>query len=73
LLGIIWPSAELQKTQLIGIFDLYWIWDALRNATEEYTERPFLMDWELSGQDLIYCPFKNVDVSRFPALEPERE
>jgi len=66
ILAIIWPSAEIGRTQLLGIYNLYWIWDSLRKLAEPYTEEPFFKDWPMHGPYLIYCPFKNVDVARFP-------
>ncbi len=73
LLGIIWPSAQMKRTQLLGIYNLYWIWDELRKLAEPYTEQPFFKDWPLHGPHTIYCPFEGVDTGRFPNSREERE
>jgi len=68
LLGIIWPSSELKRTQLLRIYSLYWIWDTLREKAEDFTEQPFFKDWRFANETVVgfYCPFVNVDTSRFP-------
>jgi hypothetical protein len=35
MLGIIWPSAEVKRTLQFGIFDLYWMWDQLRDLARK--------------------------------------
>jgi len=73
LLGIIWPSCDIRRTQLLGVHHLYWIWDSLRKLADEYTEQPFLLEWQLGGsRDMFYCPFDGVDTGRFPNSEEER-
>lgn len=71
LLGIIWPSAEMKRTQLLGIYNLYWTWDALQRLAQPFTEQPFFKDWPLDGPHTIYCPFEGVDTGRFPNTEEE--
>lgn len=73
LLGIIWPSSELKRTQLLHVHRLYWIWDALRQKADDFTEQPFFKDWRFNNEKVLafYCPFVNVDTSRFPNLEEE--
>jgi hypothetical protein len=67
MIGIIWPSTELKRTQLLGIYRLYSTLDMLREATEDYTERPFFKDWKLNSRSLAFhCPFENVDIDKFP-------
>ncbi|HBA38312.1 MAG TPA: hypothetical protein DCZ05_00805 [Deltaproteobacteria bacterium] len=73
LLGIIWPSAEIKRTQLLGIYRLYWMWDSLRKLASPFVEQPFFKDWPLDGPHTIYCPFEGVDTERFPNSEEERE
>ena len=73
LLGIIWPSAEMKRTQLLGIYHLYWTWDALRELASPFIEQPFFKDWSLDGPHTIYFPFKGVDTERFPNSEEERQ
>jgi len=69
LLGIIWPSAEMKSTQLIGIYRLYYEWDVLRRVAEPFTEQPFFQDWALGDRFPLFCPFKGVDTERFPNSE----
>lgn len=69
LLGIIWPSSEIRRTLLVGIYRLYWIWDALVPLVTPFTERPLFKDWPLESPTLIYAPFKGVDSSRFPRID----
>jgi hypothetical protein len=72
MLGIIWPSSEVKRTLQLGIFDLYWMWDQLRNLAhtvlpDGHTEQPFFHGWKLEGKPhLFYCPFTNVDNVKFP-------
>jgi hypothetical protein len=72
MLGIIWPSAEVQHTLQLGIFDLYWMWDQLRDLAhtempDGHIEQPFFHSWKLDGQPhMFYCPFANVDNAKFP-------
>lgn len=73
LLGIIWPSAEMKRTQLLGIHNLYWTWDALRKLAEPFTEQPLFKDWPTDGALTIYCPFEGVDVGRFPSSQEQRD
>lgn len=73
LLGIIWPSAEIKRTQLLGIYRLYWMWDSLRKVTSPFIEQPFFKDWPLDGPQTIYCPFNSVDTQRFPNSQEEQE
>lgn len=72
MLGIIWPSAEVRHTLQLGIFDLYWIWDQLRDLAyaempDGHIEQPFFHSWKLDGRPhLFYCPFTNIDSNKFP-------
>ena len=73
LLGIIWPSCEIRRTQLLGVHHLYWTWDSLRKLADEYAEQPFFFEWQLGGsRDMFYCPFDAVDTRRFPNSEEDR-
>lgn len=73
LLGIIWPSSELKRTQLLRIYGLYWVWDTLRQKAEEFTEQPFFKERRWANERVLqfYCPFVDVDTSRFPNSEEE--
>lgn len=81
LLGIIWPCSILQRTLLLGVYDLYEVWVLLHENAEGYTEQPFFFDWNLQGQNLFHCNFEGVDADCFPNLierqeakkEPEKE
>lgn len=72
MLGIIWPSSQVKRTLQLGIFDLHWIWDQLRELAQTvlpdgHIEQPFFHGWHLNGeQHLFYCPFTNVDNVKFP-------
>jgi hypothetical protein len=73
LLGIIWPSCEIRRTQLLGIYTLHGMWDSLRELTHEYTEQPLFKDWPFGdSRYMFHCPFDNVDTSRFPNSEEDR-
>jgi hypothetical protein len=77
MLGIIWPSSAVKHTLLLGIFDLYWMWDQLRDLARQVLpegniEQPFFHDWHLDGQrHMFYCPFENVDNIKFPNSDEE--
>jgi hypothetical protein len=72
MLGIIWPSSAVGRTLQLGIFDLYWMWDELRNLAHRvlpdgHVEQPFFHSWKLNGRPhMFYCPFTNVDNAKFP-------
>ncbi len=44
LLGIIWPSCEIRRTLLLGIYNMYWTWDGLRRLAAGYIEQPLFKD-----------------------------
>jgi hypothetical protein len=77
ILGIIWPSAEVKRTLLLGIHDIYWIWDQLRELAsgqlpDGHIEQPFFHARRLEGRrHMFYCPFTNVDNQRFPNSNEE--
>jgi hypothetical protein len=73
LLGIIWPSSELKRTQLLRIYGLYDVWDTLRQRAEDFIEQPFHKDSHFKNATVLafYCPFPNVDTSEFPNSEEE--
>jgi len=66
LLGLIWPSCELRRTLLLGVYRLYQIWAEFRELQSEYIEQPFFKDWPLKEEYMFHCNFENVDTSRFP-------
>jgi len=72
LIGIIWPSSEIQRTLLLNIYFLYYILAELKEMTEEYIENPLLKDFLIGKRYGFYCPFKNVDTDRFPNYQEER-
>lgn len=71
LLGIIIPSAQLKRTQMIGVYYLYWIWSYLRQHADLFVERSFFHDWKFPETDKVafYCPFDGVDRQRFRSLD----
>lgn len=77
MLGIIWPSAEIQRTILLGIHDLYYMWVQLTDLArdhlpEGHVEQPFFHPWKLAGRSyMFYCPFTNVDEEKFPNSQEE--
>ncbi len=77
MLGIIWPSSAVGHTLQLGIFDLYWIWDQLRELAptvlpDGHIEQPFFHGWHLDGQShMFYCPFTNVDNVKFPNTDEQ--
>lgn len=73
LLGIIWPSCGIRRTQLLGVYNLYWTWDSLRELADEFTEQPLFKDWTIgSRRYMFHCPFDGVDTSRFPNSDEDR-
>lgn len=72
LLGIIWPSSELQRTLLLNIYYLYDIWTYLYEHQEEHIEQPFFKDWPIREQYMFHCNFENVDIDKFPNSDEER-
>jgi hypothetical protein len=72
LLGLIWPSALLQRTLLIGQYQIYMLWVELQEFAKSYRERPFFLDWHLKEAHLFHCNFENVDPDRYPSVRDER-
>jgi hypothetical protein len=69
LLGLIWPSSILQRTLLLGQYQLYAIWAELGQFAVTYRERPFFLDWHLGAESrLFHCNFEDVDASRYPSV-----
>jgi len=79
MLGIIWPSAEVKRTILLGIHDLYWMWAQLVDLARDhlpngYIEQPFFHAFNLGQRaHLFYCPFTNVDENKFPNTTQQME
>ena len=71
MIAIIWPSAVLQRTLLLGIYRVYELWELLFRYAEDYREQPFLIDWHLNSQYLFHCNFENVDATRFPNMDEQ--
>jgi hypothetical protein len=71
LLGIIIPSSHLQRSLMLGVYWLYDIWTCLHENYEEYSEKPFFIDWHLNERYMFHCNFENVDNSRFPNIREE--
>jgi hypothetical protein len=71
LLGIIWPSCELKRTLLLGVYRLYGAWEFLQRHAQEYTEQPFFLDWRLHKELLFHCNFEDVNADRFPSMRDE--
>ena len=69
LLGLIWPSSLLQRTLLLGQYQLYEIWAELQKFVVPYRERPFFLNWHLAGEPYqFHCNFENVDAVRYPSV-----
>jgi DNA-binding protein Fis len=66
MMALIWPSCELNRTVMLGIYRLYKIWARLGELQTEYIEQPFFKDWCMDGHHMFHCNFDNVDTSRFP-------
>jgi hypothetical protein len=73
LLSLIFPSAHLKRTLHIGIYRLYWQWSDLAEVAEAYVEQPFFKDFYLNEGYMFHCNFENVDSTRFPNSQQERE
>jgi hypothetical protein len=69
LLGIIWPSSQLGKTLLLGVYYLYADWFWLSENAKEFTEQPPLIGFDASKRYAIPANFSNVDRDRFPNSE----
>lgn len=69
LLGIIWPSAALKRTLLLGVFHSYEQWDFLKDAVEPFTEQPYLLHWAVKSEYLFHCNFEGVDEAAFPNMD----
>jgi len=69
LLGILWPSSLLQRSLLLGVFDLYETWATLRDRTRPYVEQPFFIDWHLGDARMFHCNFEGVDTAKYPNMD----
>lgn len=65
-LSIIVPSSHLQRTLLLQIFDLYSMWDSLRDIARPISERPFFKDWPHKDPYTFHCNFEGINEDRFP-------
>lgn len=66
MMALIWPSCELNRTIMLGIYRLYETWARLVELQTEYIEQPFFKDWCMDGLHMFHCNFDNVDTSRYP-------
>ncbi|HEY9798986.1 MAG TPA: hypothetical protein V6D25_01405 [Leptolyngbyaceae cyanobacterium] len=75
LLAIIFPSSQIKKTILRGIYNFHSILVGLRQLTKEFIEQPtdFMGVPIINDSYIFYCPFSNVDTERFPNLREQRE
>jgi hypothetical protein len=71
LLGLIVPSSMLQRTLLIGQYQMYYLWAELREFARPFRERPFFLDWHLKEPHQFHCNFENVDAARYPSVRDE--
>ena len=71
MMALIWPSCELKRTLMLGIYRLYQIWASLKEYQTEYVEQPFFKDWQFKGRRMFHCNFEDVDSKRFPNSEEE--
>ena len=76
LLALIWPSCELKRTLMLGIYRQYWTWTELNRLANEvnnnFVEQPLAMDWRLDEHPdpyAFHCNFENVDNARFPSSD----
>jgi len=72
MMALIWPSCELRRTLLLGVYRLYEMWAELRELQSEYIEQPWFKDWPGERPYLFHCNFENVDILRFPNPEELR-
>jgi hypothetical protein len=66
MMALIWPSCELKRTLLLGVYRLYEVWVRLKELQSDYVEQPFFKDWPRDNGYMFHCNFDNVDTSRFP-------
>lgn len=67
-MGIIVPSSHLQRTLLLQVFDLYAMWDSLRELARPGCESPFFKEWPRNESYLFHCNFDGIDKERFPSM-----
>lgn len=72
MMALIWPSCELRRTLLLGIYRLYEMWAELAELQTEYIEQPLFKDVLFEEAYQFHCNFENVDTSRFPNVEELR-
>ncbi len=68
LLSIIWPSSLLQRSLLLGMYDLHEIWVFIKEHATLYVEQPLFIDWPLAEGYSFHCNFEGVDTRRFPNM-----
>lgn len=69
LLAIIWPSSELQRSLLLGVYRSYEQWEFLSERAQPFVEKPFFLDWTLKREYLFHCNFENVNDEQFPSMD----
>ncbi len=73
-LGIIVPSVQIRRTILAHIYAVYWTIEELMEYVEEFAEELFFKDWPWDNTPyMFYCPFLNVDATRFPNSDDQRQ
>jgi len=71
MMALIWPSCELGRTLLLGIYRLYEMWAGLAELETEYIEQPSFKDVLWKEAYLFHCNFENVDTLRFRNVKEE--
>ena len=69
LVGLIWPSCLLKKTIYLDVYELYFLWKVLFEASSscsDHIEEPFMKSFPGKSWEMFHCNFKNVDSKRYP-------
>lgn len=69
LLLLIGPSSLIKKSLMPSQYELYGVLSDLRPLIEEFEGKPFLKDWPLDLEAIIFpCAFDRVDEAQFPTM-----
>jgi len=69
LVGLIWPSCLVRKTIYLEVYELYFLWKVLYEASSgsaDHIEEPFLKSSQVESWEMFHCNFDNVDSKKYP-------
>ena len=76
LLGLIGPSCQIGKTIYLEMYELYFLWSVLYEASlncTDHVEEPFLKSFSELSWEMFHCNFLGVDSKKYPNSKEQTE